>query len=119
MIPGMVCKNIGEWIKTGNLPRTVSQFGTTVEEIFVNYEVLKKRLGSAMSELPLGALGWFTYIDKLRTGLQQLMAGSRNFALNTISRNDVMSLTREAADITGIPYVMDAYREEALAIIDA
>ena len=29
-----------------------------------------------------------------------------------------MSLTREAEDVTGIPYVMDAYRAEAEAIIN-
>ena len=28
-----------------------------------------------------------------------------------------MSLTEECADVTGIPYVMDAYREEAEAIL--
>ena len=27
MIPGMVGKNIGKWLKEGKLPRTVSQFG--------------------------------------------------------------------------------------------
>jgi hypothetical protein len=35
-----------------------------------------------------------------------------------ISRNDLFSLTQECANVTGIPYVMDAYREEALRIID-
>jgi hypothetical protein len=30
-----------------------------------------------------------------------------------------MALTRDAAEVSGIPYVMDAYREEALSIIDA
>jgi hypothetical protein len=30
-----------------------------------------------------------------------------------------MSLTPEAAEISGIPYVMDAFREEAYKIIDA
>ncbi len=119
MIPSMVGKNIGEWLKTGKLPHSVSQYGTKVEEIFVNYEIIKKRLGSDMDNLPLGALGWFTYVDKLRTGLQQLMAGSRNFSLNTISRADLMALTREAEDITGIPFVMDAYRAQAEAIINA
>jgi len=117
MIPGMVGKNIGEWIKQGNLPRSVSQFGSTVEEIFVSYETLKGKYGSAISDLPLGAMGWYTYVDKLRVGMQQLMAGSRNFSLDTISRVDIMALTREAADVTGIPYVMDAYKEEAEAII--
>lgn len=117
MIPGMVGKNIGEWLKAGNLPRTVSQFGNTVEEIFVTYETLRERFGSEVEELPLGAIGWYTYVDKLRVGLQQLMAGSRNFRLDTISRQDVAALTREAADVTGISYIMDAYRDQAMAII--
>lgn len=117
MIPGMVGKNIGEWLKQGKLPRTVSRFGSTVEEIFVTYETLKAKYGSEIDELPLGAVGWYTYVDKLRVGLQQLMAGSRNFSLGSISRKDIVSLTREAEDITGIAYVMDAYRAEAEAII--
>lgn len=117
MIPAMVGKNIGQWLQENNLPRTVSQFGSTVEEIFVSYEALKARFGAAVKELPLGAIGWYTYVDKLRVGLQQLMAGSRNFRLATISRKDLMALTREAEDVTGLQYVMDAYKEEAEAII--
>lgn len=117
MIPGMVGKNIGQWLESGNLPRTVSQFGSTVEEIFVTYETLKDRFGSEIDELPLGAMGWYTYVDKLRVGLQQLMAGSRNFRLDTISRKDVAALTREAADVTGVSYIMDAYRDQAMDII--
>jgi hypothetical protein len=38
MIPGMVGKNIDQWIKDDNLPKTVSKHGTTVEEIFMCYE---------------------------------------------------------------------------------
>jgi hypothetical protein len=30
-----------------------------------------------------------------------------------------MSLTEDCAKITGIPYVMDAYKEEALAVLDS
>jgi putative NADH-flavin reductase len=45
------------------------------------------------------------------------MAGSRNFRLSTISRKDVMSLTKEAEEVSGIPYVMDAYRKEANKIL--
>lgn len=118
MIPGMVGKNIAQWLKDDKLPRTVSQFGSTVEEIFVTYETLKARFGAEIDQLPLGAIGWYTYVDKLKVGLQQLMAGSRNFRLSTISRKDVVALTREAADVTGISYVMDAYRDEAEAIIN-
>jgi len=55
---------------------------------------------------------------QVKVGLQQLMAGSRNFRLSTISRNDLMALTEEAAKISGISYVMEAYREEAERIIN-
>jgi hypothetical protein len=64
-------------------------------------------------------MGIFTYCQKLRTGLQQLMAGSRNFRISTISRKDVMALTRDAAEISGIPFVMDAFAEEADNVLDA
>ena len=46
------------------------------------------------------------------------MAGSRNFSLDAISRKDLMSLTEEAAETSGIPYVMQAYRQEAEAILN-
>ncbi|MCJ7736859.1 MAG: FMN-binding glutamate synthase family protein [Anaerolineae bacterium] len=118
MIPGMVGKNVGEWLRKGRLPKTVSQYGTRVEEIFVCYEELKDAYGGAISDLPLGAIGIYTFCQKVKIGLQQLMAGSRNFRIDTISRSDLMALTEDAARVSGIPYVMDAYREEAEAIID-
>jgi len=85
----------------------------------MNYEVLKEKYGSEVDTLPLGAIGLYNVVDKIMVGLQQLMAGSRNWKVEYISRNDLFSLTEECAKITGIKYVMDAYREEALEIIDA
>ena len=119
MIPGMVGKNIGIWLEEGNLPRNVSQHGSSVEEIFVTYETLVAKYGKdKVGELPLGAIGLYTFADKLKVGLQQLMAGSRSFRASTISRRDVFALTEEAARVSGIAHVMDAYRKEAEAIID-
>jgi glutamate synthase domain-containing protein 2 len=119
MIPGMVGKNIARWLQDGKLPNTVSQFGSTPEEIFVCYEEVKKLVGAdEMKNIPLGAIGIYSYSQKLKVGLQQIMAGSRNFNVPSVSRRDLMSLTDECARVTGIPYVMDAYREEALAILD-
>lgn len=120
MIPGFVGKNIKQWIEDNDLPKTVSEFGTTVQEIFVTYEELIAEYGKeTVNSMPTGAIGVYTFVDKLRVGLQQLMAGSRNYKISTISRKDLMALTEEAAKISGIPYVMDAYREEALQIIDS
>lgn len=122
MIPGMVGKNIALWLQEGTnaLPKSVGQFGSTVEEIFVCYEHLVEKYGKeTVKELPLGALGVYSFAEKLKVGLQQLMAGSRNFKVSTISRDDITALTTEAAKVSGIPYVMDAYREEAEQIINS
>jgi glutamate synthase domain-containing protein 2 len=119
MIPGMVGKNIAEWMGKNDLPKTVTQYGTSVEEIFVNYEAVKNLVGeSEIKNIPLGAIGIYSYADKIRVGLQQLLAGARCFNLDSVSRNELMSLTQECAKVTGIPYVMDAYRAEAEAILN-
>jgi len=118
MIPGMVGKNIAIWLKEGNLPPTVSDYGKTEKEIFVCYEELAEKYGKDMKDITFGAVGVYSFAQKIKVGLQQLMAGSRNFRLSTISRDDLMSLTEEATKVSGIPYVMDAYRKEAEEILD-
>ncbi len=46
------------------------------------------------------------------------MAGARSFSTPVIlSRDDLMALTEEAAKVHGVPYVMDAYQEEAERIL--
>lgn len=117
MIPGFVGKNIEHWIKSGTLPPTVKDYGAHAKEIFVCYEELAEKYGKDMKDIPLGAVAIYTFSQRIKVGLQQLMAGSRNFKLGAISRNDVISLTEEAAKVSGIPYVMDAYRREAEKIL--
>jgi len=122
MIPSMVGKNIGLWLREGlnALPPAIARFGTKVDEIFITYETLVGKYGrEKVNDLPLGAIALYTFTDKLKVGLQQIMAGSRNFRLSTIGRHDLMALTKDAAEVSGIPYVMDAYREEAEKIIDS
>jgi len=119
MIPGMVGKNIAQWLKDGKLPRSVSEYGNTVEEIFTSYEDIKSMVGdSEIGNIPLGAIGIFSYSRKLKVGLQQIMAGARCFNIPSINRKELMSLTRECADVTGIPYLMECYREEAMKVLE-
>jgi len=121
MIPGMVGKNAEQWLKgkEGGLPKSVANHGKTKEEIFVCYEELKLKYGKDVDKFPLGALGIYNLSEKIRVGLQQLMAGARKWRVQFISRNDLASLTEECTKVTGIPYIMDAYREDALQIIDS
>jgi len=118
MIPGMVGKNIAQWIKEGELPKSVSDYGTKPEEIFVTYDELKSKYGSRMKDIPLGAIGMYTAVQKLKVGLQQLMAGARKFSVPAISRDDLMSLTREASEVSGIPYVTESYLKQAEKVLN-
>ena len=49
----------------------------------------------------------------------ELMAGTRSFRVDKIVRKDLMALTPEATEVSGIHYVMDAYREQAEEILDS
>jgi len=84
---------------------------------FIESTELKGKYGEDFGRIPPSAMGVYTYYDRLATGLRQLMAGERKFALNFIARNDLVALTREAADVSGIPYVMESDMEEAEKIL--
>jgi len=114
----MVGKTIGRAIDDGELPVYVERFGSTKEEIFVTAAELKHELGEKEFErVPPGALGLYTYYERLAQGLRQLMAGSRKFTLNHLTRDDIAALTPEAARISGIEYIMDVDRDEVKAIL--
>jgi len=78
---------------------------------------LKELYGEDFDRIPPSAIGIYTYYDRLTTGLQQLMAGARKFALRYVDRDDLMALTREAAEVSGVPYVMEADQEEVERIL--
>lgn len=114
----MVGKTIGKSIKTGDVPVYVARFGQSVEEIFVTAPDLRKELGNRFNDVPPGALGVYTYYERLAQGMRQLMCGNRKFALEYISRDDITALTMDAANISGIPYVMNVDKEEVEQILD-
>jgi glutamate synthase domain-containing protein 2 len=114
----MVGKTIGRAIDENQIPVYVERFGNTKDSIFVTASALRKELGDAEFEkLPCGALGLYTYYERLAQGLRQLMAGSRKFSLEHLSRNDIAALTHEAADISGIQYIMDVDKDEVNEIL--
>jgi len=78
---------------------------------------LKEKYSADFKRIPPTAIGMYTYYDRLTGGLQQLMAGARKFALKHISRDDIMAMTREAAEVSGISYVMDADKAEVDRIL--
>lgn len=116
----MVGKTIGRTIEEHQVPVYVERFGTSVDEIFVTAAELRRELGdSEFEKIPTGALGLYTYYERLAQGLRQLMAGSRKFGIDHMSRGDLGALTPEAAAISGITYVMDMDRVQVDQILGA
>lgn len=115
----MVGKTIGKRIETGEVPVYVSRFGNAKEEIFVTGTDLKQKLGKDFEALPTGAMGLYTYLERLNQGLRQIMAGCRKFKLEYISRDDIAALTKEASEISGIPWVMKIDEVDVNKILDS
>lgn len=130
MIPSFVGSNIegvlrperkaavnGNW---DSLPKTVTEIGTSPEQIFACYFEVEKKVGKdEMKNIPFGAIAFWTLADKLSCGLQQLMAGARKFSIKAISRNDIVAANRETAEATGITYICDANDEIAKKILNS
>ncbi|HUT00934.1 MAG TPA: FMN-binding glutamate synthase family protein [Phycisphaerae bacterium] len=115
----MVGKTIGRTIEENQVPVYVERFGNSKDEIFVTAGALRKELGDQEFEkLPTGALGLYTYYERLAQGLRQLMAGSRKFSLEHISRDDIAALTQEAAAVSGIRYIMEVDQGKVASILD-
>jgi len=87
------------------LPRVFAErYGTTPDKFFIATPELKKKYGARFSEIPLEAVGLYTYLtDRVGVGLKQMMAGARKWKLDLLDRNDLMSLSERAAKVTGIP----------------
>jgi glutamate synthase domain-containing protein 2 len=119
MAATMVGKTIGKRITEGQIPVYVERFGNSAEEIFVTAPKLKRRYNDRFESIPTGGLGLYGYFERLSQGMRQFMAGSRKFGLEYITRDDIASLTREAADISGIPYITDVDKEEAEKILNS
>jgi glutamate synthase domain-containing protein 2 len=115
----MVGKTIGSAIQSHMLPVYVERFGNSIDEIFVTAHELRQQVGNeAFEALPTGAIGLYTYYERLGQGLRQLMCGSRKFSLDYISRDDIASLTKEATDISGIPHMIDVDKQEVEHILN-
>ena len=115
----MVGKTIGKKIDEGQVPIYIERFGTTKEDIFITASDLRQEYGSDFDRIPTGALGVYTYAERLAQGIRQLMTGARKFNLDLIDRDDIAALTHEAAEISGINYIMDVDREKAEKILNS
>lgn len=105
----MKASYFSELAKKGQLPKNFrDRFGNVPEQFFISTPDLKAEYGSRFTQIPWEAVGLYSYLsERIKVGLQQLMAGARKWKLNALSRRDLFSLTERAAKVTGIPLVED------------
>ena len=115
----MVGKTIGKRMAEKQVPVYIERFGTTPEEVFITAPALREKFGNDFERIPTGALGLYTYMERLAQGLRQIMAGSRKFDLEHITRDDIAALTEKAAKVSGICYVTEVDEEESYKILDS
>ena len=107
MAAAMVGETVGKMIKKGSVPSDLSKFGQTIPQIFCGLSELRARFGNEVNNIPTGALGVFNYVERINTGLQQLMALCRKYQLDCIARDDIIPLTKESAKVTGLTRIME------------
>jgi glutamate synthase domain-containing protein 2 len=102
------------------LPKSCAdRYGTDPRKFFIATPTLKAEYGKRFSEIPLEAVGVYTYLtDRVGVGLKQLMAGARRWKLDLLDRNDLMSLSERAAKVTGIPTVEEVEKEAIEKILE-
>ncbi len=113
----MVGKTLSESVAKGQVPKNAEEYGKTVDEIFYYSQSGRVQFSKNGKMVPISGLGVYSYYQRLATGLRQLMAGARRFSLAEITRDDIFALTREASEVSGLPYIMDYDREAADRIL--
>ena len=99
MTAAMTGKNIGERIKEGIIPKNMEKFGDTVDELYYDLADLRSIYGKEANEFSLGAVGVFSYLNKIAFGLKHFAALNRKFDISYLDRSDLIPLTSNAKEL--------------------
>jgi hypothetical protein len=92
-------KLMGDMIKAGNVPAHIKKYGSTIQEIFKDLPDLRALYGKQANEFSTGAIGVYSYLNRIDRGLRHFCALNRKFNLKLIDRSDLIPLTADAYDI--------------------
>lgn len=107
MAAAMTGHQVGELIEKGQIPQYYSRFGDSVDGIFADYKRVQNLYGSKEQPVSTGAVGVYSYLERLNYGIKQLLILNRKFDIKEIAVGDVVPLTEEAARKSGLPSYLD------------
>ena len=99
MAAAMSAKKVGELMEAGNIPTELQRFGSTVDELFPDLRELRNIYGEEANNFSTGAIGVYSYLNRIAFGLKHFAALNRKFSLEYIDRSDIFPLTRDAKDL--------------------
>ncbi len=99
MTAAMAGKRIGSMIKEGKIPKNLKKYGSTIEDIYGDLPDLRALYGKRANEFPLGAVGVFSYLNKINFGIKHFAALNRKFDISYLDRSDLIPLTRDVKDL--------------------
>ena len=99
MAAAMNGKRIGELLASGKVPPHIARYGTTKEEVFADLPALRGLYGDVANDFSTGAIGTYSYLARIRFGLQHFAALNRKFDLAFADQSDLIPLTLEAREI--------------------
>jgi glutamate synthase domain-containing protein 2 len=90
---------MGEMIQAGNVPAHIKKYGSTVQEIFKDLPDLRALYGRQANEFSPGAIGVYSYLNRIDRGLRHFCALNRKFDVKLLDKSDLIPLTVDAYDI--------------------
>ena len=99
MAAAMSAKKIGDLLEAGKLPANIAAFGTTKDEIFPDLRPLRNIYGREADDFSTGAIGVYSYLNRVGFGLKHFAALNRKFDLKYLNKTDLIPLTRDAKDL--------------------
>jgi len=99
MAAAMVGEKIGNLLENGTIPKHLERFGESSEALFRHLPELRSLYGTKADSIPFGAIGTYSYLQKIAFGMRHFAALNRKFDVKYIDREDVIPMTREAREI--------------------
>ncbi|MDD2217880.1 MAG: glutamate synthase-related protein [Eubacteriales bacterium] len=99
MAAAITGKNIGDAIKSDNIPAHLIKYGASVQEIFADLPDLRALYGKEANDFSTGAIGVFSYLNKIAFGIKHFAALNRKFDVKLFNKDDLIPLTKAASDL--------------------
>ncbi len=99
MTAAMMGKKIGKQVERGSVPRHLRTYGNTIEELYGDLPDLRALYGKEANDFSLGAVGVFSYLNKIAFGIKHFAALNRKFDLAYLDRSDLIPLTAAAREL--------------------